>query len=218
MGKLVRFQRADLCSFGSGGHYNLQVMWKQMDREIPEGNIDLYILCKAYKWHPYAVKTLPITSPLTRIRVLDTCRTRTCLLCNRISLTTQISIYLLEVPPPSSDDLWYKCHFQWHVYRASTQCNYLTLVYSAASHLRWGMKNGKRNNSSQTGPNFLSGQMSIQRNYKVGLLHFHRLRSGNMVIHKRGNKAGFLFVPTHQIHIGHTLGGNFGYHHQPHRV
>lgn len=97
MGKLVRFQRADLCSFGSGGHYNLQVMWKQMDREIPEGNIDLYILCTAYKWHPYAVKTLPITSPLTRICVLVTCRTRTCLLCSRTSLPTQISVYLQEV-------------------------------------------------------------------------------------------------------------------------
>lgn len=67
-----------------------------MDREIPEGNIDLYILCKAHKWHPYAVKTLPITSPLTHIRVLVMCRTRTCL-CSRTSLTTQISIYLQEV-------------------------------------------------------------------------------------------------------------------------
>lgn len=79
-----------------------------MDREIPEGNIDLYILCKAYKWHPYAVKTLPITSPLTRICVLVTRRPRTCLLCSRTSLTTQISIYLQEVqlpPPPNSDEL-----------------------------------------------------------------------------------------------------------------
>lgn len=159
MGKLVRFHRADLCSFGSGGHYNLQVMWKQMDREIPKGNTDLYILCTAYKWHPYAVKTLPITSPLTRICVLITCRTLSWLFWSRTFLPTQISIYLQEeqfgVFFSASDDLLYKCHFQWHVYRVSTQRNYLTLVYSAASHLRWGMKNGKRNNSSQTGPNFL---------------------------------------------------------------
>lgn len=79
-----------------------------MDREIPEGNIDLYILSKAYKWHPYAVKTLPITSPLTRICVRVMCRTRTCLLCSRNSLKTHISIYLQEVQlfsPSSSDDL-----------------------------------------------------------------------------------------------------------------
>lgn len=138
--------------------------------------------------------------------------------CSVAELLLQLKLAFISrkcSPPPNSDDLWYKGHFHWRVYRASTQCNYLTLVYSAASHLRWGMKNGKRNNSSQTGPNFLSGQMSIQRNYKVGLLHFHRLRLGNMVIHKRGNKAGFLFIPTHQIHIGHTQGGNFGYHHSP---
>lgn len=94
MGKLVRFHRADLCSFGSGGHYNLQVMWKQMDREIPKGNTDLYILCTAYKWHPYAVKTLPITSPLTRICVHMTCRILSWLFCSRTFPPTQISISL----------------------------------------------------------------------------------------------------------------------------
>lgn len=80
------------------------------------------------------------------------------------------------------------------------------------------MKNGKQNNSSQTGPNFLSGQMSIRRNYKVGLLRFHRLRLGNMVIHRWRNKAGFLFVHTHRNHIGHTWRGKFGYHPLPRGV
>lgn len=40
-----------------------------MDREIPKGNTDLYILSAACKWHPYAVQTLPVTSPLLRLCV-----------------------------------------------------------------------------------------------------------------------------------------------------
>ena len=35
-----------------------------MDREIPKGNTDLYILSAANKWHPYAAEPLPVTSPL----------------------------------------------------------------------------------------------------------------------------------------------------------
>ena len=35
-----------------------------MDREIPKGKTDLHILSAAYKWHPYAARTLPVTSPL----------------------------------------------------------------------------------------------------------------------------------------------------------
>lgn len=77
MGKLLHFHWPDLCSFGSGGHYNLQVMWKQMDREIPKGKTDLYILGAAYKWHPYAARTLPVTSPWLCADV----RTCLCLTC-----------------------------------------------------------------------------------------------------------------------------------------
>lgn len=57
-----------------------------MDREMPEGNTDLYILRTANKWHPYAAKPLPITSPLTRVCVRGTCQSRVCLLCGRKSI------------------------------------------------------------------------------------------------------------------------------------
>lgn len=40
-----------------------------MDREIPKGKTDLYILSAAYKWHPYAARTLPVTSPLPHVWV-----------------------------------------------------------------------------------------------------------------------------------------------------
>lgn len=68
---------------------------------------------------------------------------------------------------------------------------------------------------ARLGPNFLSGQMSIQRNYKVGLVHFHRLRLARSYIDGE-NKASFLIIRAHWNHIGHTRGGGFGYHCRPH--
>lgn len=38
-----------------------------MDREIPKGKTDLYILSAACKWHPYAARTLPVISLLLRV-------------------------------------------------------------------------------------------------------------------------------------------------------
>lgn len=38
-----------------------------MDREIPKGKADLYVLGAAYKWHPYAERTLPVTSQLLHV-------------------------------------------------------------------------------------------------------------------------------------------------------
>lgn len=35
-GKSVHAHSTDLWSFGSGGFYNLQLMWKQMDRQTPK--------------------------------------------------------------------------------------------------------------------------------------------------------------------------------------
>lgn len=40
-----------------------------MDREIPKGKTDLYILSAACKWHPYAARTLPVISLLLRVSV-----------------------------------------------------------------------------------------------------------------------------------------------------
>lgn len=47
---------------------------------------------------------------------------------------------------------------------------------------------------ARLGPNFLSGQMSIQRNYKVGLLHFHRLRLARSYIDGETKPVFWLYV------------------------
>lgn len=44
-----------------------------MDREIPKGKTDLYVLSAAFKWHPYAARTLPVTSPFSVCVRLCTC-------------------------------------------------------------------------------------------------------------------------------------------------
>lgn len=82
------------------------------------------------------------------------------------------------------------------------QCSFPSLMM----HEKW-----KWINLSRTGLNFLCGQMSIQRNYKVGLLHFHCLRSCSKVIHKPLSKAQCLFFRQ-------TLWGKFLYHHRVYRT
>lgn len=228
MGKLLHFHRPDLCSFGSGGHYNLQVMWKQMDREIPKGNTDLYILSAACKWYPYAVRTLPVTSPLLCVHMgMCVCHTKdewekfvlrhvfvaVSSLFYRITESIYQQLHQFYDMTHAHWLFFYKSWFSSKVtvkltlwwYDLGLQCSFTLPM----RHEKW-----KWNNLSHTGPDFLSGQMSIPRNYKDGLLHFHCLRSYSKVMHRSLNKADFLILSAHLNHIRHTLWGRFQYHHQ----
>lgn len=104
--------------------------------------------------------------------------------------SVRVTVTHLDVFNRNKQMLWYP--------DLDLQCSFPSPV----RHEKW-----KWINLSHTGLDFLSGQMSIQRNYKVGLLRFHCLRSWSKVAHRLLHKAAPLFLSTHRNHIRLSLRG-----------
>lgn len=78
----------------------------------------------------------------------------------------------------------------------SKRFDYLTLVYSAASHLRWGMKKWKWNNLSHTGPDFLCQFREITK-----LVCYGSTASGHVVRLYTDHSAKLIFCSYPHIRV-----------------